>query len=493
MKKESLFLGLDLGTSGLKVGVFDISGNRLASANADYQTLTPYAGWKEQNPQEWWTACTDATRQVLNKVDSTSVSAICVVGQSPALVCVDKSGESVRPAVIWSDQRAVKEGLEITQRLGPFAQFSLLPRLLWLKRNEPVAYHRTRWIFESFEYIAFKLTGKVAAIAVSEHVWSERHIGALGLEPDKLPTNRVRFGETYGPLLPAAASAWGLRQGLPVIAGTIDAFAAWIGTATVSKGQLCNTAGTSEGIAVVWDKPLSEPQMRAVSVPHVIGKDWIVGGAMSSGGITLDWFVRQFYPQADDPYIAMANDASAIPAGAEGLLALPYLVGERSPIMDPQARGLFFGISEIHTRAHFSRALLESIAFAVRDVYEVIREMGVEMTEIRVGGGGARMDVLNQIKADVLGQPVLIPEVTESSQLGAAIIASWGANSFTDLSTAAEAMVKVRTVFEPDARSHAIYNQLFALYRRLYEHLKIDFATLSRLSRELLQSTDASE
>ncbi len=489
MEKESLFLGLDLGTSGVKVGVFDIQGNRLAGANAFYETRTPHPGWKEQDPQEWWAACTNATSKALDTIDASAVRAICVVGQSPALVCLDKSAESVRPALIWSDQRAVKEGLAVAQRLGPFAHFSLLPRLLWLKRNEPVAYHQTRWIFESFEYINFKLTGKIASIATSEHVWSERHIGALGLEPEKFPSDRFRFGEVYGELLPALANAWALPHGLPVIAGTIDAFAAWIGTATVSKGQLCNTAGTSEGLAVVWDKPLSEPQMRAVSVPHVTGHDWIVGGAMSTGGIVLDWFAQQFYPQAKNPYAEIAKDAYAIPAGAEGLVGLPYLVGERSPIMDPQARGLFFGISEIHTRAHFARAVLESMAFAVRDVYEVIREMGAEITEIRVGGGGACNDALNQIKADVLGQPVWIPAVMESSQVGAGIIAGWGAGFFADLATAAKSMVKFRTVFEPDPKKQAIYNELFALYRQLYQHLKIDFATLFRLNKELLQST----
>lgn len=490
MKKESLFLGLDLGTSGLKVGVFDNRGNRLASANALYETRTPEPGWQEQRPNEWWAACTTATSDVLDKVEASCIRAICVVGQSPALVCVDKDGEPVRPALIWSDQRAAKEGLEVAQRLGPFSHFSLLPRLLWLKRYEPISYHQTHWIFESFEYISFRLTGKIASVATSAHVWSDRHISALGLEPEKLPSHRFRFGEVYGPVLSTLAGRWGLPTGLPVIAGTIDAFAAWIGTATVSKGQLCNTAGTSEGIAVVWDKPLSDVQMRAVSVPHVTGTDWIVGGAMSTGGIMLDWFAKQFYPQADNPYLEIVNDAEKIPAGAEGLIALPYLVGERSPIMDPQARGLFFGISEIHTRAHFARALLESIAFAVRDVFEVIKEMGAETTEIRVGGGGARLDTLNQIKADVLGQPVLIPEVTESSELGAAIIAGWGAGFFTDLSTAAESMVKFRATFQPDARRHAIYNELLALYRRLYDHLKSDFATLSRLNKELLQSTD---
>ena len=487
MEKATLLLGLDLGTSGVKAGIFDTNGRRLASKEAYYKTTSPRPGWMEQNPEEWWTACAGAIKDVAGRVDSIQIRAISVSGQSPCLVCIDDSGSPVRAASLWSDQRAAAEGAEVAQRLGSIASFSLLPRLLWLKRNEPVEYHRTRWVLESFEYINFKLTGQVASIATSGLTPSltARHIGAIALEPEKFPAQSSRLGDVLGSVAPEVASRLGLPAGLPVIAGTIDAFAAWIGTATTSKGQLCNTAGTSEGIAVVWDQALTDPQMRAVSIPHITGQDWIVGGAMSSGGIMLDWFVREFYDHTDQPYAAAVNDASVVPAGAGGLLALPYLVGERSPILDPEARSLFFGISERHSRAHFARAVLESIAFALRDVCEVIREMGAEVTEVRVAGGGARNDILNQIKADVLDLPVFVPEIHESGQLGTAIIAGWGIGCFASLSEAAQSMVKFRSVFEPRAEKHSSYTELFTLYRRLYEHLKRDFAVLARLSKTL--------
>ncbi|CAN5688838.1 xylulokinase [soil metagenome] len=482
-----LFLGLDLGTSGLKVGVFDANGQLVARAESTYATQAPQTGWVEQNPEKWWSAVAGAIKDVVRHIDVTHMKGLAVSGQSPALVCLDASGEIVRPASIWSDQRALAEGVEVAEQLGALASFSLLPRLLWLKRHEPTNYNRTKYVFESFDYISFKLTHQVASIGPTGRPspWSAKHIGSLGLDPEKFPSRSSQFGEVFGSLTPAVASKLGLPSGLPVIAGTIDAFAAWLGTATLSKGALCNTAGTSEGIALVWDKPLDDPRGRVISMPHITGEGWIIGGAMSTGGIMLDWFVRRFYDHVDNPYLAVANDADSVEPGAGGLMALPYLVGERSPIFDPNARSVFFGVTEKHTRAHFARAVLESVAFAVRDVCEVIKEVGAEIGEVRVAGGTAQCSVWNQIKADVLGRRVLVPEITESSMLGAAIIAAWGTGRFASLAAAVESMVKFRSVLEPHPEKHAAYSQLFALYRRLYVHLKDDFTTLFHLNREL--------
>ncbi|HKZ80661.1 MAG TPA: FGGY-family carbohydrate kinase [Pyrinomonadaceae bacterium] len=483
MNKRALFLGLDLGTTAVKVGVIDAEGQLLARAEVQYRTESPQPGWVEQKPEEWWAACVSAIKDVVLQVDPALVQGLCVAGQSPALVCLNDLGEPVRPASIWSDQRAVREADEVAQSLGPFAPFSLLPRLLWLKRHEPTHYLRTKWVFESFDYISFKLTHHVASTAPAGQSWDPRDTEAIGLEPDKFPTCVCRLGEVFGSLAPDVAARLGLPAELPVIAGTIDAFAAWIGTATLSKGSLCNTAGTSEGVAIVWHQPLSDPEQRVVSIPHITGRDWIVGGAMSTGGIMLDWFSRAFYDRVTNPYVAVAEEAKSVTAGAEGLIVLPYLVGERAPMFDPDARGVFFGITGNHTRAHLARAVLESVAFAVRDVCEVIQEMGAEIGEVRVAGGGARNDVWNQIKADVLGRRVLVPEIAESGLLGAAIIAGWGTGYFANLADAAQTMVKFRAVLEPNPRNQAVYTALFELYRSLYMHLKVDFATLCQLKR----------
>jgi len=485
MDRTNLFLALDLGTSGVKAGAFDNEGHLVAKAGARYEVTTPQPGWIEQEPEVWWAACRKAIKEVAGHVNPTYLEGVCVVGLAPALVCLNEQGSSVRPAPIWSDRRSVAELAELTDRLGYDTTFSLLPRLLWLKRHETTNYHETRSVFQPYEYIGFKLTGENAAVIPTEKLppWTVQDIEAAGLDREKFPPRVCKLGEILGPLASDAAAATGLPSGLPVVAGTVDAFAAWIGTATIRKGILCNTVGTSDGVALVWDQPLRDSTGRAYSMPHITGRDWIVGGALSSGGLTLDWFMRRFYGHLANPFEVIAEEASSVPAGAEGLMALPYLVGERSPIFDPHARGVFFGIAETHHRAHFARAVLESVAFAVRDVCAVIVELGAQIEEVRVAGGAAHSDLWSHIKADVLGRRVLVPEIPDSGLLGAAIIAGWGVGQFDSLSEAAQTMARFRAVMEPDPERHATYTNLFKFYRDLYAHLKDDFAKMAELNQ----------
>jgi xylulokinase len=487
MSDRPLFLGLDLGTSGVKAGLIDVEGRLVANARRDYPTTVPRQGWVEQDPAEWWVATLSAMKEMVLHVDPARIQGICAVGQSPALVCVDARGEPVRPASTWADQRALYEAQEVAQQFGPFASFSLLPRILWLKRNEPTNYQRTRWIFDSIDYINFKLTGEAALIAPTpqHYAWSANDFSSLGLMPDKLPATVHRLGEVFGSLAPEVANLLGIPSGVPVLSGTIDAFAAWIGTATFSRGSACNTAGSSEGFALVWAEPIADAQQRVLSMRHIAGSDWIVGGAMSTGGVMLDWFGRQFYGESSNPFAAITSEADSVPAGAGGLVVLPYLIGERSPILDPNARCVFFGITNTHTRAHLARAVLESVAFAVRDVCDLIQELGAETSEVRVAGAGGSNGVWNQIKADVLGRSLLVPEIAESGLLGAAIVAAWGMGTFASLETAARSMVRMRAALEPDPEKHAAYTEIFDLYRSLYQHLKDDFVTLSAIHQRL--------
>ena len=491
MNAGSLLLGVDVGTSGTKVGVLDSGGRLLAKAVAGYSTTNPRPGWVEQDPKAWWSACCQAIREVLARVDTNQLRGVGVVGLSPALICVDDRNEPVCPAPIWSDQRAAAEIGELTERIGPFVAFSTLPRALWLQRAEPESYQRTRYFFESFDYISFMLTGE--AVTVSPvglpSPWSRNDIVEIGLDADKFPARFCPVGEVIGNVASNVVADTGLPVGLPVVAGTVDAFAAWVGTATLRRGELCNTVGTTDGVALVWDRALDDPLGRVQSMPHIVEmegrRDWIVGGAMSSGGIMLDWFVRRFYEHVRDPYPAVSEEAASVSVGAEGLIALPYLVGERSPINDPNARGVFFGVGERHRRSHFARAVLESVALAVRDVCEVVKEAGGEITQIKVAGGASRSDVWNQIKADVVGKPVLVPSVSDSSLLGAAIIAGWGSGLFGGLAEGAGAMVHYRARFEPSRKHHALYTELLKFYRDLYGHLKDDFARFAQLRRTL--------
>lgn len=485
MSEPELVVGLDLGTSGVKAGAFDVEGRQLARAFAPYVTRVPSPGWAEQEPEAWWGACCRATREVAARVDAARVRGVCVVGLSPALVCVDGAGKSVRPAPIWRDRRAGREAAELIERLGPHAAFGPLPQLLWLRRHDPGAYAATRLALESFEYLALALTGEAVSIpALGPGTGaSAAKVAAIGLEPALFPARACALGATVGELAPDAARATGLPPGVPVVAGTIDAFAAWIGTATLDPGVACNTAGTTDGLALVADGPVSDPRGRVHAVPHVVGGTWIVGGAMSSGGCTLDWFVGRFYDGVAEPYRAAEEEAGGAPPGAGGLVVLPYVVGERSPINDPDARCVFFGIGAEHSRAHLARALLESVAFAVRDVCETLVELGATIDEVRVAGGGSRSRVWSQIRADVLGRPVRVPDVPDSSLLGAAATAAAGVGLYPDLATASRAMARFRTVVEPDPTATARYDELFEIYRAIYAHLKDDFARLARLRR----------
>ncbi|MDE0392331.1 MAG: FGGY-family carbohydrate kinase [Rhodospirillales bacterium] len=490
MSDGSLLLGVDIGSSGAKVGAFDARGRLSAKASVAYPTHTPRPGWVEQDPNAWWAACCRAIREVAAGVETRRIRGVSVVGLSPALVSVDQHGNVVCPAPIWSDQRSVAEIGELTERLGPIAGFSPLPRALWLRRAETDRYRQTCHFFESFDFISFMLTGEVVTVLPSglPLPWSRDDIRDIGLDEEKFPTRLSPLGEVIGGVTPNASAETGLPVGLPVVSGTVDAFAAWVGTATLRRGELCNTVGTTDGVALVWDRPLEDPLGRVQSMPHIVerrGKrDWIFGGAMSSGGIVLDWFVRRFYEQVTDPYRVVSDEAASAPVGADGLLVLPYLVGERSPINDPDARGVFFGVGEGHRRSHFARAVLESVALAVRDVCEVIQEAGAQISQITVAGGASRSDVWNQIKADVIGKPLLVPSVSDSSLLGAAIIAGWGAGVFGNLSEGAETMVQHRARFEPNWTHHAHYTELLQFYRDLYRNLKSDFPRLARWARD---------
>jgi xylulokinase len=479
MTSDGLLLGIDLGTSGLKAGAFDPAGRLVARAVVRYDTARPRPGWAEQESAAWWTALTTAVRGLLEQIDRRSLRAVCVAGLAPSLTCVDEHGLPVGPTPVWSDTRAQAEQAELEGRLGRgFA--SLLPRLLWLKRHEPARYRNTRWALQSYEYLPFRLTGEACAVTVGNAAAADAAETA-GLDGRKFPTRLLRCGEPWGLVSAAAAAETGLPSGLPVVAGTVDAFAAWLGTGTLDPGQLCNTSGTSNTLALVRAEPLRDAAGRFGALPHPAGQSWMVAGAMASGGQMLDWFRRTFY--GDDP-VALSlvlREAAAAPAGADGLLVLPYLAGERSPVKDPQARAVFFGLSEAHGRPHLARAVLEAAAFAVRDLCDVIGQAGGRATEVRLAGPAAQCDLTSRIRADVLGLPVVLPEVAEAGALGAAMTAAHGVGLFPSPTQAVRSMARTRAVVEPDAQRHALYSRMFPLYRDLYRHLREDFSRLAGL------------
>ena len=478
-----LLIGIDLGTTSVKSGLFDAEGNLRALARSPYPISSPKPAWAEQNPNLWWTACTRTVAEITSRVDPNEILGLSVVAQAPTLVCVDKNAEPTRPAMIWADRRALPEARELSAKTGSEMDPSFnLPKALWVRRKDREVYNRTRWFLQAADYLMFKLTGQPVALMVvpGQPPWPDEHISAAELDKAKIPERTCKISENIGRLSSFAAEATGLKAGLPVIAGTVDSFSAWIGTATLDKGQLCNECGFTAGVALCWDRQLIDPMNSVQSIRHPAGKNWIVGGAMSTGSKFLDWFAENFYSHRTG-IKGMLADAKSIPAGSEGLVALPYLMGERAPINDVNARGVFFGIAPHHTKAHFARAVLEAVAFAVRDTCRALEEVGGEIYEVRLAGAGARSHLWNQIRAAVLGKKVSVPEVADSALLGSSVIAAAGLGIYSSLDEAARKMVKIKHVIEPDDVDQRKYAELFEIYRATYAGLKENFSRLGEL------------
>jgi xylulokinase len=425
-------------------------------------------------------------------VDPLEIRALAVVGQNPSLVCVDENGLPTRPAIIWADQRATREATKLSAELGSAIDpSSHVAKAMWVRTNDQEAHAQTRWFLLSFDYVLFRLTGQPVTVAVipGHGPWPPEQLAAGDLDSSKVPPRTFKTGEVVGELSPAAAQITRLRPGLPVVAGTIDSFAAWLGTAILEKGILCSDCGSTTGVALCWNRPLVSPENGVQSVPHPAGSGWIAGAALSSGSNFLDWFVQAFYTK--EGVQAAIEQAGCVPPGSEGLLALPYLLGERGPVQDPAARGVFFGIGARHKRAHFARAVLESVAFAVRDACRTVEQAGGKIEEIRLAGGGAKSHLWNRIKADVLGKKLVVPEVVDSALLGSAMIAAAGVGALPDLRSAVRAMFRVAEVIEPEQANHELYSELFEIYRSLYRDLRTDFAWLDQVQRHLAKAGHA--
>lgn len=452
-----VLLGLDVGTTGAKAGVFDLVGRPLGIAYAAYPLRTTEPGAAEQDPEDWWRALGSLVRRVLPPEVAGRVAAVGVGAHGPTCVAADADRRPTCPAVTWLDMRCTPEAELIASRLGQSVPVwgSWSARALWIAHHRPEAFARTRWLFTAWDYLTSRLTGSPHAAALApEH----EELLAADLSPGLQPPS-VAPGQLVGTVHPRAAEEIGLPAGVPVAAGLPDGINGVFGSGIRSAGQACVNAGTS-GTLVVLGSP---------------GQGWrllglhLVGAGINTYGKALDWVRTEVYAAS---YEAVLHDAAAVAPGADGLLFLPYLAGERAPFADPQARGAFVGMTLRHRRAHLARAVLEGVAFAVRQVAEVIDAAGGVAHEIRVVGGAARAPLWNQILADVLGKPVLQPAVLEGSVLGAALIAGTSAGRFTGLDSAAARMVHVARRFVPDPTARATYDRLYPIYAAGYPALK---------------------
>ena len=472
MTADRVFLGIDLGTTRTKVGLIAADGTPLGFGRAPHEmTVDTAAGSAEQDPDAWWSGLRLAMRDALDAAELSvgvrpTPTAICVAGHGPSLVAVDGRGAPVRPALMWLDTRAAAERAELEAATGLRGwALGVLPAALWLQRHEPASAEAARWYLNSWEALALRLTGSAATTVVPGGTGLPLEaLVASGLDLDRVAAD-VPTGTVLGGLTPAAAAHLGLAAGTPVVSGLVDAFASFHGARMLEPGDAIDVGGAAGGFGVYADRPVAVAG--GFTTPAPLPGRFSVGGAMAATGAALDWFAGDVLGGARSIPELLAEAASVEP-GADGLVFLPYLAGERSPLWDPQARGAFVGLTLGHRRAHLARAILEAAALAIRHVARPMLEAGLAVTAMRACGGPAADDGWNQIKADVTGFTVEVPRVRETAAVGAAIVAAVGVGAQPDLPSAIRAMTSIDRRFEPDPGRAAIYDDVFETYVALY-------------------------
>lgn len=463
-----LVLGLDLGTTEVRAGLFDLDGRPGGIARRAYETTRGPDGAAEQDPADWWRAIVAAVGE-LGPARSAAV-AVAAVGQGPTLVAVDAAVAAVRPAITWMDRRPPRT---VPDDPDGVAGFTLRPPILWLESEESAAVARARWLLNTWEWVALRLSG-VAAASLGP---GEAPLAVASLA-DRLPGG-VPVGTDLGPITEAVAAELGLAPGTRVVSGTNDGSATIVGAGAVEPGDAVDVGGASGGLAVIADRALNLPGL--YSAPSLFPGRWILGGAMMAIGASLTWLRTQVLDDrwtTDELLVA----AATVAPGADGLVFLPYLAGERSPIWDGQARGVLFGLRLDHGRAHLVRAVLEGGALALRHVAAPITAAGLPIRELRLAGRPASSRTWTQIKADVLGVPTVAPLVLDAAVLGAATIAAVGAGLLPDLAQAAVRMRGDRERFSPRPETQAAYDRAYRVYVDLYPALRPTFAAIAAVA-----------
>lgn len=486
-------LGIDVGTGGTRAIVMDDRGRVVASATEEHQPFaSPQLGWAEQRPEDWWRASCIAGRKALASANLRGEEIACVgfSGQMHGAVMLDERGNAVRPALIWCDVRTEKQCRELTAKMGQDRLIALtcnpalanftLTKLLWVRENEPENWKRVRSVMLPKDYVRVRLTGERATdmadasgtllLDVAHRRWSQEMLQAAAIDERLLPA-LYESPNVCGKISAAGAAETGLSVGTPVVAGAGDQAAGAVGMGIVAPGTVSATIGTSGVVFAATDRPALDPLGRLHTFCHAIPGRWHVMGVTQAAGLSLRWFRDTFAVDsrgAHETYDQLTSEAAKIPAGSDGLLWTPYLMGERTPHLDSNARGALIGLTASHTRAHVVRAILEGVAFSLRDTFTLFREMNVPVKNIRLGGGGARSPLWRQIQADVYGQAVEIVAAEEGAAYGAAILAGVGAGVWPSVDAACAAVVRVASRVNPQPEAVATLDASYAAYRRVY-------------------------
>lgn len=501
-------LGIDLGTSGVKSILFDCQGRQLALGSVEYPLYQPQNGWAEQEPEDWWQAVCRSVQDALqaSRISPGSICGIGLSGQMHGVVPLDQEGKVLRRAILWCDGRARRQCEEITQVVGRDHLLSItanpaLPgfsagSILWIRQKEPDIYQKCRHILLPKDYIRYRLTGVFAAevsdasgtnlLDVPQRRWSQKILNKLGIDPTLL-SEVYESVDITGEVTPQAAAQTGLAVGTPVVGGAGDNAASAIGTGVVENGKAFTTLGTSGVIFAHTDHVRLDEQGRVHTFCAAVPGAWTVMSCTLAAGQSLRWFRDQLYngnPLAEykGTYSQMMEEAEKSPVGANRLLFLPYLMGERSPISDTNARGAFIGLSGIHTRADMLRAVVEGVSYSQRQCLDVLREMAVDIREMAVCGGGADSPFWRQMLANLYGCPVKTLSSKEGAALGAAILAGVGTGIWPDIPNACRQILAELDCVQPDAQSSAAYEPYYRLYCELYPALADWYQRLAVLS-----------
>jgi xylulokinase len=486
------FLGMDVGTGGTRAVIVDAAGKLIAGASSEHEAFkTAHPGWAEQNPEDWWRAAQEAIRFALAAAPEPHqpIAAIGLTGQMHGAVLLDETGQVLRPSLIWCDTRTQPQCDWLTEKIGyerlieltcnPALPNFTLTKLLWVKQHEPEIFAKTRHILCPKDYVRYRLTGEFAIdvqeasgtllLDVTHRRWSREVAAAAGIPESWLPTV-YESPEVCARISETASGLTGLTARTSVVAGAGDQGAGAVGMGILQPGSVSATIGTSGVVFAATASPTKDPKGRLHTFCHAVPGLWHVMGVTQGAGLSLRWVRDTFFPSHN--YDELTAAAAKVPSGSEGLEWAPYLLGERTPHLDPEVRAAFACICSNHTAAHFVRAVLEGVAYSLKDTFTLFAELGIPVTAIRLGGGGARGPLWRKIQAGIYGQAVEVLTAEEGGAFGSALMAGVGAGHWANLDQACDQAIEVAQRIEPDAADLAAYKTGYAKWRKLYPALK---------------------
>ncbi len=507
---NNYILAHDLGTTGNKATLYDKEGKLIGSAFSGYKTVYAHPGWAEQDPADWWRAVCESTQQLLVKsqIGGDQVAGLTFSGQMMGCVPLARSGQPLRSAIIWADVRAVDQVAKIAESISPEDVYAItghrlsssytLAKMLWIRDHQPEVYDATHKFVHAKDAMIARLTGQFVTdpsdasgmnlYDLEKGLWSERIARAAGIDLNQLP-KVVPSTHVVSGVLPSVAGELGLPAGTPVVMGGGDGSCAAVGAGVIEDGNAYTYLGSSAWIAIATPKPIYDPMQRTFTFAHVIPETYMPIGTMQAAGASYQWARDQFCElecqeavrTGESPYKAMDALAESVPAGANGLVYLPYLMGERSPRWNPDARGAFMGLTIRHTRAHMLRAMLEGITLNLNVILGALSQQGAEINAMRLIGGGAQSSLWNQIMADIYGMPIQrLAILEEATSMGAAVVGGVGIGLYPDFSIAAQ-MNEISGEVMPQSPKQTAYRELAPLFERAYQSIEPLFDELRQL------------